>query len=77
MKNKREAFKAQTRIWGYGLEKAAADDELTQIRVDSVTDDTPTTQDASPLPADRVWQQQAEDNVVERLTGLDACSPWW
>src|ERR1700733_10302069 len=67
VKNK-EAFKAQTRIWGYDLKKGGKDDELTQIRVDSVTDETPTTQDASPLQAERVWQQQAEDNVIDRLT---------
>src|SRR5579864_2153774 len=62
------AFKAQTRIWGYDLKKGDKDDELTQIRVDSVTDESATAQDASPLQAERVWQQQAEDNVIERLT---------
>ena len=67
VKNK-EAFKAQTRIWGYDLKKGGKDDELTQIRVDSVTDESANTQDASPLQAERVWQQQAEDNVVDRLT---------
>ena len=69
------AFKAQTRIWGYDLKKGGKDDELTQIRVDSVTDDTPTTQDASPLQAERAWQQQAEDNVVERLTNAGLLAP--
>src|SRR5438445_5920066 len=62
------AFKAQTRIWGYDLKKDGQSDELTNIRVDSVQDDSPTAQDASPLAAERQWQQQAEDNVVERLT---------
>ena len=37
VKNK-NAFKAQTRIWGYDLKKNGKDDELTQIRVDSVKD---------------------------------------
>ncbi len=74
VKNK-VAFKAQTRIWGYDLKKGGKDDELTQIRVDSVTDETPTTQDASPLQAERVWQQQAEDNVVERLTSAGLLAP--
>jgi hypothetical protein len=64
----RIAFKAQTRIWGYDLKKDNRDDELTQIRVDSVKDETPATQDASPLQAEREWQQQAEDNVIDRLT---------
>ena len=69
------AFKAQTRIWGYELKKGGKDDELTQIRVDSVTDQSPTTQDASPLQAERAWQQQAEDNVVERLTNSGLLAP--
>jgi Peptidase family M48 len=69
------AFKAQTRIWGYDLKKGGKDDELTQIRVDSVTDQSPTNQDASPLQAERAWQQQAEDNVVERLTNAGLLAP--
>jgi Peptidase family M48 len=62
------AFKAQTRIWGYDLKRESKDDELTQIRVDSVKDESPAAQDASPLQAEREWQQQAEDNVIDRLT---------
>ena len=74
VKNKM-AFKAQTRIWGYDLKKGGKDDELTQIRVDSVKDESPTAQDASPLQAERVWQQQAEDNVVERLISAGLLAP--
>ncbi len=69
------AFKAQTRMWGYNLKTATANDELTQIRVDSVKDDTPAAQDASPLAAEREWQQQAEDNVVERLERAGLVAP--
>jgi hypothetical protein len=69
------AFKAQTRIWGYDLKKGDKDDELTQIRVDSVKDESPTAQDASPLQAEREWQQQAEDNVIERLTRAGLVAP--
>src|SRR5271168_2047491 len=69
------AFKAQTRIWGYDLKKGDKDDELTQIRVDSVKDETSSTQDASPLQAEREWQQQAEDNVIERLTRAGLVAP--
>ena len=74
VKNKM-AFKAQTRIWGYDLKKDNKDDELTQIRVDSVKDESPTAQDASPLQAERQWQQQAEDNVIERLTRAGLLAP--
>src|ERR1700691_4690046 len=74
VKNK-VAFKAQTRIWGYDLQKGGKDDELTQIRVDSVKDESAVAQDASPLQAERVWQQQAEDNVIERLTSAGLLAP--
>jgi len=69
------AFKAQTRIWGYDLKKGSKDDELTQIRVDSVKDESASAQDASPLQAEREWQQQAEDNVIERLTAAGLLAP--
>jgi hypothetical protein len=69
------AFKAQSRIWGYDLKKGAKEDELTSLRVDSVKDETPSTSDASPLEAQRQWQQQAEDNVVERLQESGLVAP--
>jgi hypothetical protein len=69
------AFKAQTRIWGYNLKMGTPNDELTNIRVDSVKDDTPSAQDATPLAAEREWQQQAEDNVVERLERAGLLAP--
>jgi len=69
------AFKAQTRMWGYNLKTGPASDELTNIRVDSVKDDTPSAQDATPLAAEREWQQQAEDNVVERLQRAGLLAP--
>ena len=68
------AFKAQTRMWGYNLKSGTPNDELTNIRVDSVKDETAAAQDASPLAAEREWQQQAEDNVVERLTSAGLLS---
>ncbi len=69
------AFKAQTRLWGYNLKLGKVDDELTQIRVDSVKDTSPDAQDASPLAAEREWQQQAEDNVIERLERAGLLAP--
>jgi Peptidase family M48 len=69
------AFKAQTRIWGYDLKKNGREDELTQVLVDSVKDESPASQDASPLQAQREWQQQAEDNVIERLQNAGLLAP--
>src|SRR6202790_5714951 len=71
----KESFKAQTRIWAYDVKKSAKDGELTQIRVDSVTDQSASAQDASPLQAERLWQQQAEDDAVDGLTKSGLLAP--
>jgi Peptidase family M48 len=69
------AFKAQSRIWGYDLKKEVKADELSSIRVDSVKDESAAAEDASPLQAQREWQQQAEDNVMERLQASGLIAP--
>jgi hypothetical protein len=69
------AFKAQTRIWGYDLKKKTHENELAQITVDSVKDASPAAADPSPLAAQREWQQQAEDNVIERLETAGLLAP--
>jgi hypothetical protein len=70
------AFKAQTRLWGYEQQNHAQDGELTEVRVDStVKDDTPGSQDASPLEAQWQWQQQAGDNVIARLQKAGLLAP--
>jgi hypothetical protein len=69
-------FKAQTRLWGYDLQKATQNSELTQVQVDStVKDESPATQDASPLQAQWLWQQQSGDNVIERLQNAGLLAP--
>jgi len=70
------AFKAQTRLWGYDLQKGALNSELTQVLVDStVKDESPGAQDASPRQALWQWQQQAGDNVIERLQNAGLLAP--
>ena len=69
------AFKAQSRLWAYNV-KSGKEDELTQVRVEAtVKDESPTAQDASPLQAERQWQQQAADNVLERLQRAGLAAP--
>jgi hypothetical protein len=69
-------FKAQTRLWGYDLKKDSQNSELTEVVVDStVKDESPATHDASPLQAQWRWQQQAGDNVIERLQGAGLLAP--
>src|SRR5207244_5515232 len=69
------AFKAQSRIWGYDVMKDNRDDELTDLKVEAVKDESAVAQDLSPLEAQRAWQQQAEDNVVERLQRAALLAP--
>ena len=69
------AFKAQSRIWGYAVMKNSRDDELTDLTVEDVKDVSANAQDLSPLEAQRAWQQQAEDNVIDRLQKAGLLAP--
>ena len=69
------AFKSQSRIWGYDVTKNISNEELTDVKVESVNDVSPTAQDLSPLEAQRAWQQQAEDNVISRLQEAGLLAP--
>jgi len=71
-------FKAQTRLWGYDLKALAKHEEFTQILVDSpqsVNDQSETSTDATPVVAERLWEKQAEENVVDRLTKIGLLAP--
>ncbi|MGE5206465.1 MAG: M48 family metalloprotease [Chlamydiota bacterium] len=71
------SFKAQTRLWGYNLKHGAHQSELTQLTVDSpdVQDQSAAAQDATPVQSERLWEQQAENNVVERLQQAGLLAP--
>jgi hypothetical protein len=69
-------FKAQTRLWGYNLGHASQEQELSKILVETpVQDDTKTTNDLSPVQAQRSWDRQAEDNVIDRLERIGLVAP--
>ncbi|HXL21767.1 MAG TPA: M48 family metalloprotease [Candidatus Dormibacteraeota bacterium] len=69
-------FKAQTRLWGYNLGHAAQEQELSKILVETpVQDDTKTANDLSPIQAQRSWDRQAEDNVIDRLQRIGLIAP--
>src|SRR5258708_13795336 len=73
---KKLEFKAQTRLWGYNLGHAAQEQELSKVLVESpVTDETSTSNDLSPVQAQRTWDHQAEDNVADRLQRLGLIAP--
>jgi len=69
-------FKAQTRLWGYNLGTNGQEQELSKILVESnVQDDTKTSNDLSPIQAQRSWDRQAEDNVLDRLERIGLLAP--
>jgi len=61
-------FRGQTYLWGYGLKLPTSHGENEAITVENATDASENTQDVSPLQASRSWQNQSEQNVLERLT---------
>lgn len=71
-------FKAQTRLWGYDLTRAAHNQEFSEITVDShdsVQDASESGQDSSPVQAARIWQRQAEENSIDRLQKVGLLAP--
>jgi Peptidase family M48 len=76
--SKRLSFKAQTRLWGYNLGRSSQEQELSKILIESQTpikDQSTTANDINPVMAQRDWDRQAEDNVVDRLERLGLLAP--
>ena len=70
-------LKSQMRLWGYDLKSTRPSQEFTTITIDepSVRDNTNGAQQLSPTLSQRMWDQQAEDNVIERLTKAGLLAP--
>jgi hypothetical protein len=61
-------FKAQTRLWGYNIQKTGRLEELTSIAIETEKDRKGhVTAAATPLESQRSWERQAEANIIERL----------
>jgi len=62
-------FKAQTRFWDYAATASQKVDELTSILIESASavEDRDAPKDISPLESQRLWEQQAEQNLLARL----------
>ena len=72
------SFRAQTRLWGYNLGHSKQEQELSKIMVEAnapINDSSVQNNDVSPLQAQRNWDRQAEDNVVDRLERLGLMAP--
>lgn len=60
-------FRAQTWIWGYSLRQPVSNSTNATVQIDAVKDNSESAQDVSPLQASRMWSQQAESNILDRL----------
>ncbi|MGH9325459.1 MAG: M48 family metalloprotease [Terriglobia bacterium] len=70
-------FRAEVRFWGYGLKNPNHQSEMTEIQVNAPTGvkDASQTGDLSPVGAEREWQQQAQNNVLDRLQKAGLLAP--
>ncbi|MGH9414442.1 MAG: M48 family metalloprotease [Terriglobales bacterium] len=63
-------FQAQTRLWGYDLKNAGHQQELTTMSIEGtgMALTAPPPKPMSPVIEEREWEQQAAQNVLDRLT---------
>lgn len=61
--------KTQIRLWGYDLKGVQSHEEFTTIRIDAPSvQDVEQSRQFSPVQSQRRWEQEAEDNVLDRLS---------
>jgi Peptidase family M48 len=71
-------FRAQTLLWGYDVVRPNRNGEFTDIVVDSsdrVKDQSNSKQDLTTVEAQRAWERQAEDNVLDRMQRAALLAP--
>ncbi len=72
-------MRAQTRLWDYETSRDRAQEAFTELTVDSplgVRDESQSnTNGYSPVQEQRMWETQAEDNVVDRLQRAGLVAP--
>jgi Peptidase family M48 len=73
-----KAFRAQTRLWGYGLGRVQKQQEWSKVMVEKTTpviDHSQTGNDYSPFQSERSWDQMAEVNVADHLERQGLLAP--
>jgi hypothetical protein len=68
-------LKAQTHFWGYSLKLPTRESENVSIKVDDAVDQSGQSEDVGPLAASRLWIEQAENNVIDRLVEAGLVAP--
>ena len=73
-----QAFKAQTRLWGYDLNQQHPEQTLTSVQIEGpqITDQAEIGKGYSPLHARRAWQHQAEENVAGKMQRMGLMAPY-
>jgi hypothetical protein len=76
-RQQRLAHRGQTRIWGYSIRRPDAEDEFTRVLVDAPhanqAADRPG--QVSPVESARMWEGEAEENVLQRLERAGLLAP--
>ncbi|HKW89222.1 MAG TPA: hypothetical protein VJN21_10755 [Candidatus Acidoferrales bacterium] len=63
-------FRSQTRLWGYNLKIANHETEFSDVTIEAakpIQDQADASKDVSPVEAQRKWQREGEDDVLDRL----------
>jgi len=63
-------YRSQTRLWGFNLKLAGHESQFSDMQVEAakpIEDQAQASQDTSPVMAERQWQREGEDNVLDRL----------
>ncbi len=70
-------MRAQTRLWDYQTTKDRAQQAFTELTVNSpdVTDNSQSPQAYSPVQEQRIWESEAEDNIIDRLQRAGLVAP--
>lgn len=75
---KEPTYKAQTRIWGYGVGSSRQEQELGKVLIEStspVNDQSKSSNDPFPIQEQRAWVGQSEDNVMGKLEKSGLIAP--
>ena len=71
-------MRAQTRLWGYERAHDRTDEAFTNLTVDTaqgVKDDSDAAADYSPLQAHRMWEEEAAQNIIDRMSRAGLIAP--
>jgi hypothetical protein len=70
-------LRSQVRVWAYELKGTYRREEFTKIQIDDpvVQDSADQPQQLSPVLSQRQWAQQAEENILERLSKAGLLAP--